>query len=129
MSKILESLQVFIDWLYDCFVWLTELPYKIVVYLFDLWSWLLEEILVTSCKYILDGLSYLAKLGGYNLTRPTEQLHELYQTLNYFFPLDEVVYLGVFLLQTYLLTKMFGLMWLAGLKYLKPRDPFGGNNP
>lgn len=125
MKAIIESLQVFIDWLFDCFLWLMDLPGKIIVYLFDLWCWITTELLSISCTYILDGLSYLARLGGYSMEKPTEQLHYLYQILNCILPMNEIVLLAIFLLQSYLLCKMFGLMWLSGLKYLVPRNPFG----
>lgn len=118
-----DALQTIVDFLYNCFMYIIEIPVNVIKYVFDLWLWLQSELLVSTSKFLIENLSELFASGGYDVERPTEILNSVYETVNFFIPLDDLLMIGMFLLETYILVKVGGKLFFLGMKYIIPRNP------
>ena len=118
-----DALQTIVDFLYNCFMYIIEIPVNVIKYVFDLWLWLQSELLVSTSKFLIENLSELFASGGYDVERPAEILNSVYETVNFFIPLDDLLMIGMFLLETYILVKVGGKLFFLGMKYIIPRNP------
>lgn len=123
MEAITGAIQKIMDFIYDCFMFIIEIPYNVVLYVFELWLWLQSEMLAITSKFLIENLSKLFATGGYDVDRPTEILNTVYEAVNFFIPLDDILMIGMFLLETYILVKVFGKLFFLGMKYVIPRNP------
>lgn len=120
---MIDALQTIVDFLYNCFMYIIEIPVNVIKYVFDLWLWLQSELLVSTSKFLIENLSKLFASGGYDVERPTEILNSVYEAVNFFIPLDDLLMIGMFLLETYILVKVVGKLFFLGMKYVIPRSP------
>lgn len=111
------------DFIVTVITWLLNLPLKLINYLIDLWYWMREETLKSIGNLLWDSFSTLASLSPYPLNIDQTTLHSFYVNANIFFPVDDMIVLAVFLLETWIMVRVARYsVWLA-LIFFKPRKP------
>lgn len=120
IPDFLEAIGKFI---YDACIWFLSLPVKLINALIDLWYWLREETLRAIGNLIWDSFSVLSSLSPWEFTVDKQLLYSMYSTANTFFPVDNLVTMLIFLLETWLMVKVAKYsVWLA-LIFFRPRKP------
>jgi hypothetical protein len=103
--------------------WFLSLPLKLINALIYLWYWMREETLRCIGNLIWDSFNVLSSLSPWNFTVDEQLLHKIYSTANLFFPVDDLIVILIFLLETWLMVKVAKYsVWLA-LIFFKPRKP------
>jgi hypothetical protein len=82
-----------------------------------------EETLNALGKLLFDSFSVLASLAPFPLNVNQETLHSFYVNANIFFPVDDLVTLAVFLLETWVMVKVARYSVFLALIFFKPRKP------
>ncbi|MCF7900573.1 hypothetical protein K9K77_03620 [Candidatus Babeliales bacterium] len=109
--------------LYNIIEWFLNLPLKLINFLIDVWYWLREETLKSLGNLLWDSFSALASLSPYPINVDQYQLEYFYVNANIFFPVDDMIVLAVFLLETWIMVRVAKYsVWLA-LIFFRPRKP------
>lgn len=109
--------------IYDVAAWFLSLPGKLINALIDLWYWMREETLKALGNLLWDSFSVLASISPWNFDIDQQLLNKMYSTANTFFPVDNLIVILIFLLETWLMVKVAKYsVWLA-LIFFRPRKP------
>ena len=119
-----DAFQALVDFLYACFLFIIEIPMHIIKYLWDLWTWCQEKLLMLTYNLLVDGFFSVLSRFGYDMGKPRQVLHQCYQVANVFFPMEDVFKLAVFLIQTYIAVALFGRLAAIVLRFVTPARPW-----
>ena len=122
------------DWVTDFFLglcgvistvaeWMLNLPAAIVNALIDLWYLLKDETLNALGNLLWDSFSVLANLSPWNFNVDQELLNSIYVNANLFFPVDDLIAIAIFLLETWVMVKVAKYSVFLALTFFKPRKP------
>ena len=122
------------DWINDFFAglidivvtfveWLLTLPVKLINYLIDLWYWIREETLNGLKNLLWDSFQALVSLSPWEFTVDEQLLNSIYVNANIFFPVDDLVAMGIFLLETWVCVRVARYSVFLALLLFHPRKP------
>ncbi len=117
LTQIFTALKTFFVEMFNAII---AVPAAIVNFVIGALDWLKTETVNCAYNFIFDQLANFSSLTGFNIAFSQEDITMFFTNVNVFFPVDELLTMGIFLLDTWLAVRLFKMgLWVL-FKFFKP---------